>query len=109
MLLQVIITVLILLALASAVSKYRKGKINSGEFILWSVLWLALLVASIFPNLPSTLSVYLGIGRGVDMVIYASIFVLFFLVFKIYVRMESQEREMTALVRELSIKRARKR
>jgi small membrane protein len=108
MLLQQIITILILLAWASTVYTLQKKKINFGEFFLWSMLWLSLLVASLFPKLPTLLSQALGIGRGVDLVIYASIFVLFFLMFKLYVRMEEQERQVTSLVRETAIRRAKK-
>jgi hypothetical protein len=107
-LLQGLIVLLLVGAWGSALLKFSNRKINLGEFLLWSALWLVLLVASLFPQAASSLSALLGIGRGVDMIMYGSIFVLFFLMFKLYVRMEGQEREVTSLVREVAIRRARK-
>ncbi len=108
MLLQVIIALLLLLAWVNTAYKLRNKKINLGEFIFWSALWLGLLIFGLFPQIPGFLSNFLGIGRAVDMIIYASVFILFFLMFKLYVKLEEQKRELTSLVRELAIKRARK-
>ncbi len=108
MLLQIIIGAMILVAWASAVAKFRKKKLSLGEFGLWSLLWFVLLITSVFPNIPSQISKLVGIGRGVDLVIYGSIFVIFLILFKLYVRMEEQERNMTELVRQLAIKKVKK-
>jgi hypothetical protein len=108
MLLQIIILVLLLVAWASVAYSLKRKKISRGEFFLWSILWITLLLASIFPNAFSWLSEILGIGRVVDLIIYGSVFLLFLLVFKLFVKIDSQEKEMTKLVREIAIKRVRK-
>lgn len=106
--LQGIIISLILLVWLSLYLQMRAKKINFGEFILWSALWLFLLLASILPSMTSKVSSWVGIGRGVDLITYGSIFLIFYLMFKLYVRMEAQEREITSLVRALSIRKAKK-
>ena len=107
-LLNIIMGAAIFGAWLAAYLKLRAKKINLGEFLLWSVLWGTLFILSEFPIVQTRLASLVGIGRGVDLIIYASIFVLFFLMFKLYTRMEAQERKMTELVREVAIHKAKK-
>lgn len=108
MLLQWLIGFVILFAWLSVIVKLRNKKITLGEFLLWSLLWGSLFILSIFPQISTEISKLLGVGRGVDVIIYGSLFLLFFLMFKLYVKMEEQERQTTFLVRELAIRRSRK-
>jgi small membrane protein len=106
--LQGIIAAIILVVWFGTFIQLRSGKLNLGEFILWSLLWLGFLILSAFPRIPSNVSSALGVGRGVDLVIYASIFILFLLTFKLYVRIENQGREITNLVRELALSKPKR-
>jgi small membrane protein len=108
MILNTIMAVLILCAWAVALIKLRQKKIALGEFLIWSCLWITLFVFAEFPIIPTYIASFFGIGRGVDLVVYTSVFILFFVVFRIYVRLEEQDRKMTQLVREIAIKRSKK-
>ena len=46
----------------------------------------------------------LGIGRGSDLVIYISIAVLFFLLFRVHIAIERVNREVTKVVRDRALK-----
>jgi len=46
----------------------------------------------------------LGIGRGVDLAIYVSVICLFYLVYKLFIKIQSLERQITLLVRKLAQK-----
>jgi small membrane protein len=108
MILSTIMAILIVCAWAVAFIKLRQKKIALGEFLIWSLLWVTLFIFAEFPIIPSYIASLFGISRGVDLVVYTSIFVLFFVVFRIYVRIEEQDRKMTQLVREIAIKRSKK-
>ncbi|MBU1854341.1 MAG: DUF2304 domain-containing protein, partial [Nanoarchaeota archaeon] len=54
------------------------------------------------------LSGFFGIGRPIDVVIYASIIVLFYLIFRMYVKIESMEQNITKVVREVTINNPKK-
>ena len=108
MILNTIMAVVIIIAWGVAFLKLRQKRITLGEFLIWSALWTVLFVFAEFPTIPSYLAHMVGIGRGVDLVVYTSIFILFFIVFKIYVRMEDQNRKITELVRQIAIKRSKK-
>jgi hypothetical protein len=86
----------------------RDKHISFGEFSLWSLIWITVLIVTIFPNLTSVLSEFVGIGRGMDLAVYGGIVLLFYLMFRLYVKIDTQSKEITRLVREVAIQNARK-
>lgn len=55
------------------------------------------------PQTTDVIASKLGVGRGVDVVIYVSLMVLFYVVFRLFIKIEEVEREITTLVRKLAI------
>jgi hypothetical protein len=74
---QALLNFLVLMALVLTVLKFRHGKIKILEFVFWSLLWLMAFVLIALPDTTSFLANMLGIGRGVDAVIYLSIMLSF--------------------------------
>ena len=60
-------------------------------------------VVVLLPNTANILANFVGVGRGVDVIIYVAIIALFYLVFRLFVMIEDVEREITNLVRILSV------
>jgi len=46
---------------------------------------------------------YLGIGRGTDLILYISLAVIFFILFRLHVKIESIGRDITKVVRKDSL------
>jgi small membrane protein len=105
---QIIIIVFALFALSRAFLRFKDNRLTVRDFSFWVVLWIAVIILSFMPNLISYASVIFGIGRGIDMIVYLGIIVLFYLVFRLYVKIENQEKELTRLVRNISIGKAGK-
>ena len=63
-------------------------------------VWVAAGSAVFLPATTSTVADLFGVGRGVDLVVYVSIIALFYLVFRIYDKVERVENDVTRLVRE---------
>ncbi len=59
----------------------------------------------LIPQTLGFISNLLGISRPVDVIIYLSIAVMFYLIFRLYVKIETAEQEITKIVREKAIKR----
>jgi len=106
-LIQILIIIFALFAWSRAMLRLKDKNISLGEFLFWSVLWIAVILIALFPTLIGDLSQIVGVGRAVDMVVYVSIIVLFYLVFRLYVFVDSKNREITTLVRELAIRDAK--
>ena len=106
--LQIIVVLFALFALSRAFLRFKDGKITKKELALWTIVWIAAIIVILIPGTTSLVANMLGVTRGADVVVYVSIIVLFYLVFRIYVKLESIEQEITKVVREVAIKRKKK-
>lgn len=100
---QILISVFVLFAISRVFARYQEGKLSAIATIFWIILWIAIEIAVWIPNSTTYLAQMLGIGRGADLIIYSSIVALFYLVFRIYVKLEDIEREITQVVRKIAL------
>lgn len=105
---QIIIIAFALFAWSRAFLRFRDRAISGREFTLWSVLWAAAIFVLALPRTTDLVASLLGATRGADVVVYVSIALLFYLAFRLYVKLESIEREITTLVRELALRRRKR-
>ncbi len=103
-LLQIILLVFLLFALSRVWLRFRDIQISPTEFVFWGLLFTTAVVGVVLPGETTRLAAVLGIGRGVDLVVYASIATLFYLVFRIYVMMEDLRHDITLLVRKIALR-----
>lgn len=107
-LIQLVLTAFLLFALSRVFLRFRDKKVSGGEFVFWTGLFLSAIVGVAFPDETSRVASLMGIGRGVDLIVYASIAALFYLVFRAYVLMEDIRHEITELVRKIAIENYKK-
>lgn len=105
---QIMLLVFVLFAASRAVLQFRGGTIRFGALTFWLLIWAVALVAIFYPEETTRLAKILGIGRGVDVVVYASIAILFYLVFRLHVYLENIRTEISRLIREVAIKEVKK-
>jgi hypothetical protein len=74
-----------------------------GMLLLWILIWLIVIIVSLYPNDTNYLASYTGIGRGLDFVLILGILLSFYLIFKMYNKIEDIEEELTDLIREIAI------
>lgn len=101
---QIVLALFLVFALSRVVLRFRGGQIKPTEFVFWAFLFLTAIIVIVLPDQTTKLANQLGIGRGVDLVVYASIVTLFYLVFRLYVLAEDIRHEITELVRKLALK-----
>ncbi|MEM2916072.1 MAG: DUF2304 family protein [Candidatus Woesearchaeota archaeon] len=106
--LQVIVVVFALFAWSRALLRLRDRKVSIGEFIFWSLIWAAVIVTSLLPQTANIASKFFGISRPIDLAVYISILLLLYLTFRIYVKHDQLEQEMTKLVREIAVRLPKK-
>lgn len=100
MLIQVVLLSALTAALLLTWRRARQQVISRLEALTWSAVWAVAGAAVVHPETTTSIARYLGVGRGVDLVLYGSVLVLFLLVFKIFVALSSLERKLTQLVRQ---------
>ncbi len=103
---MVIQYVLIAILLAVLVHTWRRGKqgaLGRTATLLWSLFWLASGVVVLRPEFATAFAGFLGVGRGADAVMYVAVIALFYLVFRIFLRLDRLDRDITSLTRMVSL------
>lgn len=92
---------LVALAATIVLTWYRASKqaLRPFEAVGWTILWVGAVVVILLPGITTIFAERVGIGRGVDLVVYVSVFVLFLLVFHLHVVHDRMEKTITELVR----------
>lgn len=83
-----------------------RGSISRRHGLMWSVVWVSAGLSVSRPDLTARVARLLGIGRGVDLVLYCAVVVSMIGFLAIYVRLRRLRREMTLVVRHLAIRDA---
>lgn len=100
---QVLIIVFALFAITRTVLQFKRGVVTRSWLFFWILFWLAAGVVAVLPQTADAVARLVGVGRGADAVIYASLIAIFYLIFRLYVKIEQVEGEITRLVRKLSM------
>lgn len=100
---QVVLVVFVLFALARTFKQFQDKHLTKALFAFWSVFWIAVGLVVALPQTTEMAARFVGVGRGVDLVIYLSVLALFYLMFRLFVKIEGVEREMTRLVRKIAV------
>ena len=106
MLIQIITIIIVLYLLTRIVNQLRKKQITLKEALLWSLLWFGVGVVVLYPKLTDQLASYIGLqsAKGIDLVVYLAVGLVFYLVFRIFVRIERMEHDITKIVRQVALK-----
>lgn len=105
---QLLLLIFIVFAASRAVMQFRGGSIRFGAMIFWLGIWSVASVAIFYPEKTTEIARSLGIGRGVDIIVYVSIAILFYLVFRLHVYMEDLRSQLSKLIREISLNEVNK-
>lgn len=104
MLQQYLALVIIFLFITRLFWQKKKKHISANEFTFWLVFWVlsALAIASL--KWLDALVKALGFsGKGIDVLLYLGVVILIYLIFRIRLRMERMEQDITKLVRDISL------
>ena len=102
---QILALILIAFLLARLLWQKQRKKIQGGEFIFWLIFWSFSGLAIVFIKYIDSLAGRLGFSaQGIDVLLYLGVVFLFYLIFKIRLRQEKQDQEITKITRTISLK-----
>lgn len=107
-LIQYLLLLFFLVAIALLLIRFQKKEIRLANMIFWLLFWLIAIAIVIFPDSTFYFSKIVGIGRGADLVVYLSLAVLFYLVFRVFLRIEKMEMNLTKVVRKKALDKVEK-
>lgn len=100
---QIFFGTLIVLLIIRLFLKFRKGNLKLKRFLLYLLFWLIVLLAIVFPDETNKVAAFFNITRGADFVIYVSLLTIFYLLFRIFEKIERLEKNLTKVVRETAL------
>ncbi|MDD5291132.1 MAG: DUF2304 domain-containing protein [Patescibacteria group bacterium] len=104
MLQQIIALIIIAFFLARLFWQKQKKQIGANEFIFWLIFWLLAASAIIVLKWIDRLVASLGFSAsGIDILIYIAVAVLFYFIFRLRLRLEKMEKDITKIVRKISL------
>ena len=107
-LIKILLTLFALFAWSRAVIRFYSKDLNLKELIFWSFLWLLMIVLVFIPGKTNFLAKILGMERGNDAMFFLGIVALFYASYRLYVKSNEQEKEITRLVRALALKNVKR-
>jgi len=108
MIIQLFIILFVLFVLLRIVSRFRQGDITGRELAIWAGFWFLVAIAALLPAKTDVLAAFLGVERGADLLIYVSVIVLFFIIFKVLVKLEKLDKQITKIVRQQALNQVQK-
>jgi hypothetical protein len=102
---QLLFLPFVLFALVKVVNAYQRRGIRTAQFALWCLVWLGTALIVTFPDATSVLAHQLGIGRGSDLVMYVTLIVALYLIFRIHLMLDRIQQEITEIVRTIALER----
>lgn len=102
---QLIVVLFAIATIFNILQMKQKGSLTPRASLFWVLFWFAVAGAVIRPDSIQMIARTFGIGRGSDFVLYISVITLFFLVFRLHIKIEKINRDVTKVVREKSLKK----
>lgn len=103
MLYQILVVIIVVFAILLVFDRFHEKKTSLQTFVLWAVLWFVLAIFALFPESSTDLANLIDIGRGLDLVIIFGIIGSYYLIFRIYLKLEKMDQDITDLIRKISM------
>ena len=101
---QLIALIIIVFFLARLFIQKKRKQVSANEFYFWLFFWVLATVAIIFIKRIDSLVAHWGFsGTGIEVLFYAGVIILFYFIFRLRLRIEKIERDITEIVRNIAL------
>ncbi len=105
MLQQILALIIIGFFLVRLFWQKQKKQIGANEFIFWLVFWCLSAILILSLKWIDKLVADLGFsGMGIEVLLYLGIAILFYFIFRLRLKLEKIEKNITKIIREMAIK-----
>lgn len=106
---QILFIIFAIFAINSIWSRKKDQLLTTRGTWFWTLFWVVAIIAVAWPESTAMIANLFGIGRGTDVVLYISVVTLFFLLFRLHIKLETINRNITEWVRKEALKKEDKR
>lgn len=96
---QILFSLFCLFVISNVLGRKKDGMLSLRGAAFWSVFWLVAAGFVWWPNATTMIANAFGIGRGSDFVLYSAVAVIFFVLFRLHIKLEAVQRDVTTAVR----------
>lgn len=100
---QILFVLFALYSIFFVIKKKKDELLGPRGMIFWILFWIGVIVVVMWPEATIKLAHLFGIGRGADLVMYVALTTLFFIVFRLHIKIEAMNRDVTKVVREKAL------
>jgi small membrane protein len=101
---QIVFIVFAAFALFKTAMQFRSRRIPLVWAVSLGISWIVLGVVAFLPKTTDLLAASVGIGRGADLLVYLAIVGLVYIVFRLIMKLQKLERDVTEIVRHSALK-----
>ncbi len=101
--LRIVLVIIVLIYLLVIVKQIKKKKLQINFCIIWIIISAMLIVAVCIPNFIETISKMLGFEVASNMVFCLTIFIAFYLIFILTLRISQENAKTRELIQEISL------
>jgi len=101
---QLLFTIFSLFAIITVVRQRKQGLLSHAWTLFWIGFWI---LADVVVFIPDSITIFankLGIGRGTDLITYVAFALIFFVLFRLHVKLHEIQRDVTTAVRKDALK-----
>ena len=103
---QIFSVVLAIIAISKSYVDFRAKRESVQMFVLWTATWCGIVVIAIFPRIVDFVIRSFGSGNaGIGTFFGMGMVLLYFLVYRIYARLDRLDQQLSTLVQKLALQR----
>jgi len=101
---QFVFLLFIAVSLYRIVGKIKSGQLNFKESFIWVFAWVFGAIIIFDPALSIKISNIFGIGRGADLIVYSSVILLYYISYKVYLKIDNLQKKLKELSTKIALK-----
>ena len=105
---DIIILIFAVFALSRTVLRFKDKAIEWKEFVFWTIVWVILIALVILKHKLGFLTKVLGLTDPFKTAVIVAIVILFYLMFRLYVKTDKTEQAITKIIRNIAINKTKK-
>ena len=101
---QLLIIVFGIFAFSRLILRRKDRAVTLGETLMWSIIWIGMIAVAVNPSIVNLIE-RTGINQAMNLLVYLCIIALFYINFRLYIKVETQQQNITRLVREIALQK----
>lgn len=104
MIFQAVFLLFSLFAIWSVYRRYQDQTLGWRGVAFWTLFWVGVVGVILYPESSQYIADTLGIGRGADLILYSGMAVIFFVLFRLHIKLEGLKRDITKVARQEALR-----